>query len=256
MAVWVVLFLGMLGLHLLGPLHPGNTVAFWVDAARRGVPTANFHLLERLLQDASDDSPEANAQLGLMLVHDKPEKAAGFLARATELGSAEGATNLAVCYVLEGGARTYEAQVRRALEEVGRAADAGDARSCFILAAACEQGALVPRDRPRSIALLERASDAGFPDACAALGQAYLQGVGLPRNHPRAAALFEKAGDGGNAAACAILGDMLRAGDGVARDEKRAYALTERACELGYAPACQWLALRRTEQSIRPPAPP
>ena len=149
--------------------------------------------------------------------------------------------------------------------------------ACFELAGQYARGEGVPRDDPRSVALLEKAClgrGPAVPHACRALGRAWLEGRGvetdwktaerwlvtacefgeghacldagvLVDDHPgskgdapRAVQRYGQACDAGVAEGCLLLGSALASGRGTLVDESAARRALTRACELGCAEAC------------------
>ena len=82
--------------------------------------------------------------------------------------------------------------------------DAGNAQSCYRLAAAAEVGQ-DGTDSRRAESLYKKACDAGYPQACARLGLAYKNGDFGSEDEPRAKPLLEKGCAGGVAIACGAL---------------------------------------------------
>ena len=245
MAAWIALFGGMAATHQFGPQHPGHSLAFWTKAADQHLPNARRNLIGLLSQEARD-SGTAAATLGLLYAEGKyverdPERAADLFAHACELGNTDGCRMLLIRHVIFGEVQNREGAIRRAILQVGKAADAGDPMSAYLVGVACLTGRGLPVDKRRAAELFRRASEAGWVDASTSLARMYLEGDGVPRNTALAAAALERACAGGNGEACAQLAKLTHFGEGVPADESRARTLMKRSCELHWQPACDWI---------------
>ncbi len=90
---------------------------------------------------------------------------------------------------------------------------------------------------PATVALARRC-DGEQHAACTELGVAYLEGAGIPEDQARALALFEHACQRADGQGCHQLGLQLAGADGAQRDLARAGQLHVMGCDLGCAQAC------------------
>jgi TPR repeat protein len=104
------------------------------------------------------------------------------------------------------------------IEELQKAADAGDPVACYDLGEMHLAGQQVPRDVAKAVVLLERAADAGNANAAFRLGKLNADGEIVPKNLPEAFARYEAAATAGVAEAQFNLGAMYASGRGVKRN--------------------------------------
>lgn len=103
-------------------------------------------------------------------------------------------------------------------------------------------GAGVPQDRVRAVAIFRQGCAANSGESCARLGVAAGLGQGMVRDDDAAARWFERACDLDSANGCFNLSRARALGVGVARDSALADRFRRRSCDLGYEPACIELA--------------
>lgn len=97
---------------------------------------------------------------------------------------------------------------------------------------------------PEVTALIQGCKDGKGPD-CAKMARRYAEGAGVPKDMGRAVALHARACGAGENAECLAAGRALAHGDGVARDLAQAIDLLDTACRAKVADACTELAAAR-----------
>ena len=126
------------------------------------------------------------------------------------------------------------------ITKLGKSCDAGDAKSCFDLAAWYEQTSTVKDGDLAAATYYSKACDAAYPQACRKLGFKYLFGNGIPRDNSRAMDLFSKACDQNDNDGCDTLANIYHEGKGIQVDNKKAAQLYGRACSAGDEFGCKW----------------
>lgn len=234
MALWGLLFAGLISAGFVGRGHQGRDPDFWrqacEDGLRNGCERWVFLQRDQCRGGAAPACDEVGTILdtGLLVPRDSLEAGKSF-ARACDLEFGPGCGHLEEWMAGDGS------------ELAADACDAGDGVSCFILGAAYQQGLGLAPDDARSLARFQRSCELGWARGCGRLGEAYLWGEGVQEDHVRAAQTFETACDGGHGPSCSNLGLMLRRGMGMAMDETRAREFLQRACDLGTSKACAWV---------------
>ncbi|MGC4072409.1 MAG: tetratricopeptide repeat protein [Nibricoccus sp.] len=105
------------------------------------------------------------------------------------------------------------------VEEMQKAADAGNPEAGYQLGEMYLNGVQVPVDAAKAVALLERAADAGHANASFRLGKLNADGEVIPKNLPQAFVRYQAAANAGVAEAQYNLGAMYASGRGVKRDQ-------------------------------------
>jgi len=106
----------------------------------------------------------------------------------------------------------------QSVEDMQKAADAGNPVACYELGEMHLAGQQVPLDVAKAVALLEKAADAGHANAAFRLGKLNADGEVVPKNLPQAFVRYQAAANGGVAEAQFNLGAMYSSGRGVKRD--------------------------------------
>lgn len=117
------------------------------------------------------------------------------------------------------------------LEDLSRAAEAGNPAAQTQLGLRYRKGQGVPADHTRAVAWYRRAADQGHADAQAYLGFMYMTGKGIRRDDREAARWSRLAADQGNGIGQFNLGLMYLAGRGVPLDRVEAHRWLSRAAE-------------------------
>ncbi len=104
------------------------------------------------------------------------------------------------------------------VEDMQKAADAGNPEAGYQLGEMYLNGVQVPVDAGKAVALLERAADAGHANAAFRLGKLNADGEVIPKNLPQAFVRYQAAANAGVAEAQFNLGAMYSSGRGVKRD--------------------------------------
>lgn len=104
------------------------------------------------------------------------------------------------------------------IEDMQKAADAGNPEAGYQLGEMYLNGVQVPVDTTKAVALLERAADAGHANAAFRLGKLNADGEVIPKNLPQAFVRYQAAANAGVAEAQFNLGAMYSSGRGVKRD--------------------------------------
>ncbi|MDP6579146.1 MAG: tetratricopeptide repeat protein [Vicinamibacterales bacterium] len=252
MAVWTLLFVGLLNTNMVGARHEGANPAFWEEACSEGLRHGCRKLLVRQSNNCAEGFAWSCNELGILLAEgtlvagDSSGAAASF-ARACDLGLAAGCTNadalasgaLGFTRASTSFAYAWAYQDTPPLQE---ACDTGDGEGCYLLASAYREGRGVARDEAMARELFLRSCDLGWPTGCSALAEVYLRGEGVAVDFGLAAGGFDQACTAGEAMSCLRLGLMYRAGEGIAPDETRSRALIAQACDMGLPTACEMLA--------------
>ncbi len=251
MACWGALFATLFGSGYIEGKHPGDSIPFWKNAVAQGLPHAGPSLIMAAgAQAEGQRSGDAYNELGLIAAEGKVEgvkqddrRAANFFAKATELGSLDGAINVAIQYLFLGG------KLEGSIDHLGLAlarlehectANA-DWRCCYLLAYAYETGRGRPADPQQAAALYQRC---GVDNLYAAKG---LARIGLTSGGAmvdlrtivpilnRSATRDEES--------CWYLGYMCATGLGLPQDLAKARTCFTKACEIGSTKACELLKL-------------
>lgn len=202
--------LGVIALHgILGPRDPEIACQLFGSAWDKGYAPAAWRLSEctsasdaahsatLLRRAAADGNPAAREALGRQCLEARP------------------------------------ADLACAAREIEAAAAAGRASAKTLYGWMLAQGAGVPRDAARALALYVEAARDGDLPAKNNLGELYETGRGVPADATRAAALYREAAEAGFAAAQFNLGRMFAGGTGVAKDFEAARAWLEKARAAG-----------------------
>jgi hypothetical protein len=257
MAVWTLLFVGLLTTEAVGSRHEGGNPAFWEQACSEGLRGGCRNLLVRQSNNCREGFAWSCNELGILLaegdvVDGDPPGAAASFAQACELGLGVACANadaLAAGTADFGRASTSLAYAwaYQDAQPLRGACDASNPEACYLLAAAHRAGRGVTRDETLARELFARSCDLGWAAGCSGLAEIYLRGEGVAVDSERAADGFSQACGAGEAMSCLRLGLMYRLGQGLAPDPTRATELIEQACSMGLADACQML-----ESSIPP----
>lgn len=246
MAAWTALFAAMHATGFVGPHHPGEDVAFWKKAVASGIPQAPSKLLRLLHYQAEAGSPSAWNDLGVLHAEGRflprdPGAATQAFARASELGSPEGAGNLANLALFH-GAPVPDAALNRAFDLLARsAASDTNATAAYLVARAHEIGRGRPLDKAAARRLYGVASDFGHGQAVKALARMELAGEGGPKHPGLAADRLQRACEARDGESCYFLAQMHYDGRGVRRDPRKAVEYLNKACQLGFQEACATL---------------
>ena len=249
MAVWTLLFVGMLTTDAVGSRHEGENPAFWEQACAEGLRGGCRNLLIRQSNNCREGFAWSCNEQGILLAEgtfvpgDVGAAAASF-ARTCDLGLPVGCANAST--LAAGGSDFGRASTSMAYawayqdtEPLDEACDAGDGEACYLRGAAHRLGRGVSQDEARARELFMRSCDLGWAAGCSSLAELFLLGQGVSVSYQRAADGFGRACDAGEAMSCLRLGLMYRLGQGITPDEIRSSALIEQACGMGLATACE-----------------
>ena len=123
------------------------------------------------------------------------------------------------------------------IEEIRKAAEAGDATAQYELGRKYDRGFGVPEDDEQAVKWYRIAADQGHVGAQLSLGFKYALGEGVWEDDREAVKWFQKAAEQGDADAQAMLGLMYYSGDGVPEDYREAAKWYRKAAEQGHARA-------------------
>jgi hypothetical protein len=127
---------------------------------------------------------------------------------------------------------------RAALEELRKAANAGDAAAQFQLGRAYSHGSsILPRDDAAAARWVEKAAEQGHLEAQSNIGYLYSAGMGVPHSNEKAIAWWTRAAEGGFVQAQFNLGIAFLQGKLTARDDAKALAWLKKAAAQGIVPA-------------------
>lgn len=174
--------------------------------------------LETALADANAGDTQALYFLGKCYSkgeHGAPQdfvRAAEFLRKAAEKGSAYAQNDLAALYARGRGVKQdYE----EAAKWYRKAAEQGDPLAQYSMGRICEQGRGVPRDLEVSLKWYRKAAAHDQPDALLILGDIYLKGNSATKSDPREAfRCFQRAVRLGRTEALNSLGYLYEGGNG------------------------------------------
>jgi TPR repeat protein len=246
MALWVGLFGVMWATGFVQSRHPGGSVAFWVEAAREDKPLAAKKLVKMLNAMARDGSAEAAVELGTLfadgeLVDQDPAAAAQLFARACEMGSRDGCSNVAIQFLFH-GVTASEAAASRALDALEAAAgEPGGAipgQAAYLVGFAYATGRGRVADYQKAYEMFLKAAELGSVQGATEAARMAALGEGIQVDLAEAARALEKACELGDAYSCMMLASFYGQGRGLPRDETEALRLLERACQLGAKEAC------------------
>ncbi len=251
MAVWTLLFVGLLSTDAIGNRHPGTNLAFWESACDEGLRNGCRNLMVRQSNNCAAGIARSCNELGIMLATgrvDAPNatEAAAAFDQACELGLGIGCNNAAV---LSGGGQQFtrtsttlaSALARGDPAPLREACDNDDGEGCFLLAAAYQAGRGVELDVATARELHSRSCDLGWALSCGELAGLYLRGEGGAPDPARAAGSFNLGCASGDAMSCLRLGLLLQSDQIQTPDPERARSLIQLACEMGLSQACDFL---------------
>jgi hypothetical protein len=251
MAVWTLLFIGLLGTDMVGSRHEGANPAFWEEACSEGLHDGCRNLLVRQSNNCAEGFAWSCNELGILLgegtlVEGDQGGASASFARACDLGLAVGCAN---AEVLASGRLSFThastnfayAWAYQDTPPFRVACDAGDGEGCYLLGSAYREGRGIGQDEAMARELFSRSCDLGWPPGCSTMAEMYLRGEGVAVDVGRAADGFDQACTGGEPMSCLRLGLLYRTGEGIALDEIRSMALIEQACDMGLPTACEML---------------
>jgi len=129
--------------------------------------------------------------------------------------------------------RGVEPNVAEGTKWMRRAAEAGDARAEFNIAALYVQGTGVPQDDNEAAKWMRKAAEHGLAAGQFGLGSLYASGRGVPKNLTESVKWYRRAVDQGDPAAMNNLAFLLAtSSDSGLRDPKEAIALAQNAFEI------------------------
>lgn len=103
------------------------------------------------------------------------------------------------------------------MQDLLRAAAAGDPAACLLLAKRLMRGRGCTRDYEQAVRWFDAAARAGSADALYRLGKCYLKGLGCTRDPAGGVSCLERAARAGHAAAALRLGSCFAEGIGAPR---------------------------------------
>jgi hypothetical protein len=238
MALWIVIFSGMLGSGFLakGKDHPGGSMAFWQQACQDGRWNACktwVHTLTVTCEYNYAQSCEAAGEVqqqGALVPRDAAAASVAY-GRACMLGVGDGCNNLRTL-----GRRGGVAALRQACDSRVE----GGPESCYTLGMMYSSGGMgVEQDPSRAFEMFDKACDNDYARGCGRMAQSYLSGQGVAADPVKAIAAFDRACRKRDASSCANAGDLYRNGAGGRQDEALAMARFQQACDLGLTAACE-----------------
>ncbi len=180
---------------------------------------------------AADESLGIFSEMGIGMKQPAPAEALGWYKKATQQGSLDAATNLALMYADGIGIPKDQTQ---ALIWFRRAAEAGDATAQYNLALRYRRGDGVPQDYKEYRHWLMAAAAEDVLPAMLDLGLFYLHPPdGTPANVGSAIYYYEKAAELGSAPAEAMLGNIFANGAEGKPDYEQAVKWYRQAAEQG-----------------------
>lgn len=195
------------------------------EAAKRGEPQSNT-LIGRIYSEG----------LGV----DQDDKAAaGWYARASELGDVPGTLALGLLFAQGRGVKKDYQEAGRLFE---KAALTGHAEANYNLGLLFLKGQGKPENPIRAFQHIQYAAEKGIPEAQYDLAAFYQAGIGTEPNAAEAAKWLSKAANQGLAVAQYDYAVVLLKGFGLTRDEPKAPALLKSAAEKGIPGAQNRLA--------------
>lgn len=245
MAVWISLFVFMVGTGFVGSRHPGANPEFWRRACAEGRRNACQTWTRTLNVSCQHGSGGACVTLGLLwkdgnvVARDSLEAGKDF-GRACDLGVGSACSSLIGLVQAEGP------------DVFRRSCERGDGESCFILASLHYAGRGVPKDYSRAVALFRESCESGWRRGCGGLAECYRAGQGTAADPARAIEYFEKACRGGIAASCFAVGTMYRS----MSDEALAQQRFQAACDFSIRNATANAAYFRPGVSMQSAAGP
>ena len=151
--------------------------------------------------------------------------------KAGDAGHARALANAGICLV-------KSREFRKAVKNLRKAADAGDALGQYHLALCLENGDGVWRkDKKKSFELVTKSAEQGYAEAQASLAHQYSLGHGTERNLEKSIFWARKAALQGHAAAQHSLGYAYEFGEGAERNEGEALKWYRRAAAQGHGDA-------------------
>lgn len=201
--------------------NPIDSRRFLLLAASKGVPEAQLHLGEALLQGA----PGQSAQ---------PEKAFYWISKASTLGNSDARDFLTICH-LRGIGTT--ADVRRAVDTLHLPNKRLDGPACLKLAVAILADKNKVADKTVALDLLEQGIQIGDSSCMVALAKYGSTDKMFAKDQPRINSLLEKASLLKNAEATYLLGYRILNGIGTAPRPTKGIELLRQASELGQTDA-------------------
>ncbi len=220
MAVWIALFVTMIGTGFVGRRHPGADPEFWRQACEQRRPNACQIWIRTMNVSCQHGSGRACLTLGVVLnegrvvPRDLAEAGKDF-GRACDLSMPNACPSL-VSLVQKDGQDVFQP-----------ACDRGDGESCFILASLYYVGRGVPKDYARAVTLFRHGCENGWWRSCGGLAECYRAGLGTAADSEQAIAYFEKACKAGIAPSCFSVAAMYRA----MNDQALARQRVQQCCE-------------------------
>jgi hypothetical protein len=123
-----------------------------------------------------------------------------------------------------------------------KAAEQGNIKAQYEIAAMYYQGEGVPKDYAKAAEWYKKAAEHGYETAQHNLAGMYYKGDGVPKDFKKAAEWFEKAGKQGHVEAQYNLAVMYSRGEGMPKDYQKAAELYKKAAAQGHAEAQYQLA--------------
>ncbi len=154
---------------------------------------------------------------------------------------------------IEAESARKEAQQLKALPELERAAEGGDAAAMTRLGLIHERGLAGPVSVSKAVAWYARAAQAGDPAGMAVYGRHLQMGLGVAKDEAQAAALYASSAAKGHPEGLYQMGWLYITGEaGVAKNPKQAFALMKAAGEMGHPGGYdgQAIALNEAGESV------
>jgi|HubBroStandDraft_1064217.scaffolds.fasta_scaffold04801_5 hypothetical protein len=226
MAVWICLFVIMLGTGFLGRHQPGADPEFWRKACLQGNGAACESWVRQMKIACYHGSGAACMVLGSALNDGRmlpanPTEAAKNFAHGCEFG------------ISNGCASVFRAVAGSKGDVFQSACDRGDSESCFLLGSLYYAGQGVAKDPARAFHLFQQSCKGGWPRGCSGLAECYRSGQGAAADTALALENYNKACHAEIAPSCFSAASMYRALD----NEREAQAKLHEGCEIsaGYA---------------------
>jgi hypothetical protein len=126
---------------------------------------------------------------------------------------------------------------QRTIQELRKAADAGDAVAMYNIGTLYYSGQGVVRDYQQAMTWFCKSADAGNTYAMCFIGALYANGQGVAQDYRQATAWYRKSADAGNTYAMCFMGALYANGQGVAQDYRQAMSWYRKAADAGNASA-------------------
>lgn len=181
---------------------------------------------DELLQQASTGDPQAQTQLGLILLQNSPREGAQWLRKAAVQGSSQALFHLSICYYHGKGVKK---NMKKSVELLTQAAKLGNPSAEGSLGVLYYTGDGVDQDVEKGIYWITRGAEGGLAEAQCNLGIIFREQGKAAESIP----WFRKSAALGFSRAQHFLAASYYTGDGVKANMKEAYKWWRKAAEQG-----------------------